>query len=366
MSVVDSFKMRPSWAANDNDFSDYFILVFFVICFLGSLPSKIAALRYFTFITAVINLLLGAVVSPQQLLMSQISSLRNYFETEKGASFYSYKIDNNLFGGYCLSLFSSVNQFSVVNILGEYRYPTERRVNKVVSGHQLIFWSPFIPLVVYLTVAVGGYLTCGDKCDEIIINRSHPESSSDTLMNIAKLMLLICLVVGIIIRNQSNKAGLFGIIDQFQKIQDEEPAKNVSGSEKDAISMGVRDTSKPTINDSASGKLSDELRNASTMVLNQKIESKPTAVILLVQLVNSMIPALTAVLVKDDLITYVEAGSGFLAPVFIIIYPCLITIRLHQKGVAPVSPTMYIFIWAYLIFGSAASYACLVMNVVTK
>jgi hypothetical protein len=63
MSVVDSFQIRPSWAANDNDFSDYFILIFFVICFLGSLPSKIAALRYFTFITAIINLLLGAVVS---------------------------------------------------------------------------------------------------------------------------------------------------------------------------------------------------------------------------------------------------------------------------------------------------------------
>jgi hypothetical protein len=67
--------------------------------------------------------------------MSQISTLRDYFKTEKGASYSSYNIDNNLFGGYCLSLFSSVNQFSVVNILGEYRHPTERRVNKVVAGH---------------------------------------------------------------------------------------------------------------------------------------------------------------------------------------------------------------------------------------
>ena len=53
--------MKPDWIKNENEFSDYFILLFFIICFLGSLPSKITALRYFTFITAIINLFLGAV-----------------------------------------------------------------------------------------------------------------------------------------------------------------------------------------------------------------------------------------------------------------------------------------------------------------
>lgn len=61
MSVVDSLDIRPKWVENDNDFMDYFIIVTFGVCFLGSLPSKITALRYFTFITAVINLFLGAV-----------------------------------------------------------------------------------------------------------------------------------------------------------------------------------------------------------------------------------------------------------------------------------------------------------------
>lgn len=61
MSVVNNLNIRPKWAENDNDFMDYFIIGTFAICFLGSLPSKITALRYFTFITAIINLFLGAV-----------------------------------------------------------------------------------------------------------------------------------------------------------------------------------------------------------------------------------------------------------------------------------------------------------------
>lgn len=60
-SVVDNLNIRPDWAKNDEDFMNYFIIFFYVLCFLGSLPSKITALRYFTFITAVINLYLGIV-----------------------------------------------------------------------------------------------------------------------------------------------------------------------------------------------------------------------------------------------------------------------------------------------------------------
>lgn len=61
MSVIDNLDIRPNWAKDNNDFMDYFIIATFAICFLGSLPSKITALRYFTFLTAIINLFLGAV-----------------------------------------------------------------------------------------------------------------------------------------------------------------------------------------------------------------------------------------------------------------------------------------------------------------
>lgn len=64
-SVLDNMDWLPEFAKDptngESQFTNYFVLVFFFICFIGSLPSKITALRYFTFITAIINLFLGAV-----------------------------------------------------------------------------------------------------------------------------------------------------------------------------------------------------------------------------------------------------------------------------------------------------------------
>ena len=307
MSVFDHWFTRPSFVQDDSKFMDYFIVGLFAICFLGSLPSKIAALRYFTFVTAIINLFLGLV------LVFQISDLRAFYQSRTPkASFPTVVIDKNLFSSYCLSLFSSVNQFAVVNVLSEFERPTERRVSK------LILRSPFIPLIIYITVAVGGFLTCGDQCSEIIINRENRPGENDYLMDVAKVTLLVCLVVGIIIRNQSNKAGIFGILDQFKKINEENvQVSNIAVKEYESVS--------PTENDSATGKLSEELRKASSEVLTQQIDQTPFITIFFVQLINSAIPAVTAFLVKDDLINYVEAGSGFLAPVFMIIYPCRLT-----------------------------------------
>lgn len=183
---------------------------------------------------------------------------------------------------------------------------------------ELIFRSPYIPLLIYMVVAIGGYLTCGDMCPEIIIRRDPAPDSKDLLMNSAKIMLLVCLVVGIIIRNQSNKAGLFGILEEFKKISDEDNA--VTGTDPNP-----RVSYEQTLDNgsaSASGKLSEEIQRASSQVLAERIDTTPTYIIVLVQMINSIIPAAVAILAKDNLVTYVEAGSGFLAPVFLIIYPC--------------------------------------------
>lgn len=72
-SVLDNLDQLPDWAKDESTFDNYFIIVFFVICYLGSLPTKIAALRYFTFITAIINLYLGVVVFSDAALNSPIS-----------------------------------------------------------------------------------------------------------------------------------------------------------------------------------------------------------------------------------------------------------------------------------------------------
>lgn len=213
----------------------------------------------------------------------------------------------------------------------------------------------------YSLVAVGGYLTCGNQCPEdIIINRDPLGDSSDLLMDAAKLMLLICLIVGIIIRNQSNKAAIFGIIDQFKKIQDDAPVLSGENSPTEDKSNKIKRQSSGEY--SNPNRLSNSLRRASTEIIQMEIDNTPGWAMAIIQFFNCAIPAIVAILVKDALITYVESGSGFLAPVFIVVYPCLITIRLHQSGVAPVSPTLYIFIWFYLIVVTTASYTALLLS----
>lgn len=225
-----------------------------------------------------------------------------------------------------------------------------------------MFRSPIIILAVYISVALGGYYTCGTECPEIIILRKSAEGDkTDILMNICRFGLLVCLVVGIIIRNQSNKAAIFGIVDQFKKINEEAEVTADSSKQNasDYKSVGNGDSSQMS---GLGDRISEEMRKASSAVLAEQVDNTPFIVIFLIQLVNCSVPAAVAILSKKYLIEYVEAGSGFLAPVFIIIYPCLITIRLHQRGVAPVSPQMYIGIWAYLIVAAILSYTALIFN----
>lgn len=113
-----------------------------------------------------------------------------------------------------------------------------------------------------MIVAVGGFYTCGDKCPEIIINREPMPDSKDYLMNFCKVMLLVCLVVGIILRNQSNKAGIFGILEEFKKInEDVAPSMQINDSNTEGRAS-IETEGIP--NASATGKLSDELRRASS------------------------------------------------------------------------------------------------------
>lgn len=42
------------------------------------------------------------------------------------------------------------------------------------------------------------------------------------------------------------------------------------------------------------------------------------------------------------------------------------TIRLHQKGIMPVSPTFYIFIWIFLVVATVGSYVCLTVSFLVK
>jgi amino acid permease len=359
VSVIDNLKLRPSWAQETGTLANYIIIALFIICFFGSLAKSFSAMRYFTFVTSIINFLLVC------LVLYQIPALSAHYRDERGAQFPLFKLNNYAFGGYCLSLFSTNNQFSVVTVFSELKMPTRRRINKVV------FWSPVIPLITYVAISLGGFFTCGDKCPSIISNRSYPEGFDDTLMNIAKLSSLLCLVVANILRNQSNKNSIFELIDQWKKWREERQLAKESPhlfAQAAAADSYTQDHSAGSMNDSSADQSEevDEGRRTSLTLLMEEVDEQPFYVNFLVQLFNCSVPAVTAILAKDHLIKFVAGCIGFLAPVFMIIYPCLITIKLYQTRQIRLSKCMYYFIWAYLFVASLGTYLALVINLITE
>lgn len=64
-------------------------------------------------------------------MIADKDEIREYYEKTEMATFTSFELNLNICSSYCLSLFSVINQFAVVNILAEYSNPTPRRMNKV-------------------------------------------------------------------------------------------------------------------------------------------------------------------------------------------------------------------------------------------
>lgn len=140
----------PSSIKNEQQFYDYFVPIFFLTCFIVSLPKKLTALRYASFVTAIINVFIAIV------MIIDRSNFHDYNESQ-GASFSTINLNTNIFGCYCLSLFSVVNQFSVVNILAEYQNPNQRRINKVSLQLTLAcIKSSFAPTLCLLNCSMDG------------------------------------------------------------------------------------------------------------------------------------------------------------------------------------------------------------------
>ncbi len=359
LSVIDNLKLRASWGLEEGQVMNYLIIALFVICFFGSLAKSFSAMRYFTFLASVINFLIVG------LVFYQVSALRTYYTEEEKAQYPLYELNNHVFGGFCLSLFSTNNQYSVVTVFSELKMPTRRRINKVV------LWSPVIPLIIYVSISVGGFYTCGDKCPSIISNRLHPEGFNDTLMNIGKLSSILCLVVANIMRNQSNKNSLFEFVDQCKKWREERELGRESLNSafaRPAVDSYVQDNSTGSMNDSSADQSEEieEGRRTSVTLLLEEVDEQPFYVHFFVQLFNCLVPTVTAVLAKDHLIEFMAGSIGFLAPVFMIIYPCLITIKLYQTRQIKLSRCMYYFVWAYLIFATLGTYIALVINLITE
>ena len=339
ISLLDSFNARPSWEKDTDTLSNYVILGLFLLSFGGSLARNLSSLRYFTFVTSSITLLVGL------LVVYQAPLVREYYMKDLGAQFPLYVFDNRLFSAYCLSLFSTNNQYSVVSVMSEFYNPTERRVNK------LVFWAAVIPIFIYLLVSIGGFLSCGDKCKQIIVNRMTPEGFKDLTMDGFKVLLLMCLVVGNVLRAQTNRTAILDLYDQiFQRrtdpIENPDPSSSIKGEK---ISENL--------NPSTLSTGSENQPSSSEVAMGFYTLNLP------LQLMNNLLPAITAILVKDNLIKYVATCTGFLAPVFMIIYPCLISIKLYRSKRITMGKAKYSFIWTYLILETVITYISLIMNI---
>lgn len=207
--MIQNNKWEDSLNISESTFVVYFVAVCWLICYGASLPKKIAVLRYFTFITAIINIVLALVG------LFQLPNLHHYYKNkaDSPATFPTFDMNASIFGGYCLSLFSCVNQFAVVSIFVEFKKPTMKRLTN------LVYASPIIPLIVYLLVAIGGFYSFGTEVNEIVLNTPMEPGKSDLARNFLRCGLVVCLLVGITIRNQSNRANIVGFVEEYRKFK---------------------------------------------------------------------------------------------------------------------------------------------------
>ena len=230
------------------------------------------------------------------------------------------------------------------------------------------------PLIIYLIIAGVGYWSTGSNVPDIILNRDSLPGSKDFIFSLVKAGMLITLTVGIILRVQINRQGIVTIITQ------------IFGSKKDDQRIGL--SISPTMeNDSLRQELnsnfSEEKISKNSLVpslrVNDNVELKPVKPVvaaktvpqemsfltrIILALIMTAAPALTGILVSDSFIQFISSGAGLFAPVFLIIYPSLMVIKLHNDGTRKISLISLLAVWLFLIVGGGISYSALIINII--
>ena len=75
-------------------------------------------------------------------------------------------------------------------------------------------------------------------------------------------------------------------------------------------------------------------------------------------------PSLTGLLVSDQFINFISTFAGLLTPIFLVMYPCWMVLKLHNEGRNNISLISRIGIWFYLIIGAGLSYIGLLINLI--
>ena len=371
----------------DSSDREWFTYVFmgcaFVISFLGTIPKKITALRYATQVSSVI------VFYVVICIIIDYFTIKEYFDKKNNPKYYYFNVDMALFSSYCLSLFSVVNQFSIVNIISELERPTPRRIFKVIHR------SAIFPLFIYLTIGQLGYATYGSMTPAVVVDRDKIPGTLDLAMTIGRILLCICLFTGIIIRSNSNATNLHSIIIQIRSLyQNKNIDSNVEASveieqlnsknisikkqnidknlnpiveedEKRTSREGTKTHSGPknTFSNELIYDVNSPTRQTAPVLLDTSMEPS-TCTRIFQRMLMALIPAVQATFLTSDVIRYISMASGFLAPPFVIIFPAFQTITLHKRDKLqpPLTQTAYYGQWVYVFLFGVGSYVAVVIN----
>ena len=175
---VFTFAVFRDYGYIDTSQQDQFNLIYlticFGLCFMASLPKKVTALSYISMLASVIVFYVCICVIKDYFCM------KDYIVQHKDPEFNLFSPGLNLFTSYCLSLFSVVNQFSVILVMNELKEPTRDRIKNV------IFKSAIFPYIIYILIGVLGYLTFGSLTPPIIIERESLPGEYDICMTIGR------------------------------------------------------------------------------------------------------------------------------------------------------------------------------------
>lgn len=255
--------------------------------------------------------------------------------------------------------------------------PTTKRIKKTVTR------AAIFPLFVYLMVGVIGYATYGTECPALIVQRAKLPGSSDVAMTIGRLLLVVCLITGIIIRSNSNQINLVNIIFRIRQLaskkkkvtsasvkrikqsQDWKDSKKLSNALVAATNPSeayLTSVQKPEVEkikadqeifeDNKAANIDDEFapHDDGDNLDDNEIQECPEPTPFMRtfwRALMGIIPAVAANFLAQDVISVISKCSGLLAPPFVIIFPAMMTIKLRDEGKVEMSKCAYVSLWVF-------------------
>ena len=183
--------------------------------------------------------------------------------------------------------------------------------------------SLYFPFFLYIAVAVAGYLSLGSQVPDLVIARDPLPGSSDVLMSIGQMGLFIGLTISLSLRILANKDNIMGVIGNKNKAS--ENYEQVDGQEP-----------------SGEGQVSKTRERISYAV-------------------SGFVPYVFSLFINNQINSYISFISSFTCPVFIIIMPSLMNLKLREQF--QLGSGSICLIYAYLALFAVLLIMAIIVNI---